>query len=1237
MKKVISIFTAFTTILSLSGLLLVLPVSAVTFADGDLVRESDEFDVYIVKLVGSSQFKRLILNPDVFNMYGHLEWGDIQVVADGTLASYTTSELVRADGDEKVYKLFPDGDVGTKKWVDTLDCFNSQGYDWNSVYVINSFDRDSYTTASETMCGEVVVAGDITLSLASDTPGATTVPYDANSVTMTKIKIDGSGTISQVVIKRQGAGAVADIGNVYLYENGIRLTAGRSVSSATSKVTFINLDLTAPTNVEILVDFAASVGGNQHYFTLESASDVTSDATVGGSFPISGNPMALAGTGVGGVTVVDSGSTAYNVTIGEQDVEISQFKISVSTEAGYLQRIRLYNGGTLNSAKITDVKLKKGVDTIASVDAFGSNGYASFIFADPHYIKKGGNAILRVYADISGGKPDETIELYIELDTDIYAIGGTYGVGMNPAISGFDSTDSSEAIDVTLVGGDLTFSKIGPNAGNIALETDDTVFLEYSMIALTDVTISRTQLFWCQKDTGDSTYSALATNFSDVEDVKIVNKDTGVTWAGPNDGSTFTNAGSGYCPDGVAGLYKNFTDTYDLAAGEVYTMQLTGDVRDSDNSANEDLVAGDTIKLGIQSFSDASICGNANYMKYTGTTNSVACTVIVPSGDIMGEEFTLQTPSLTVNLAGTPYGTDSSGSIGTARSFVKGKTGVDIVGFVFTAGVASDVTITDLTLTSYIDDDGLANALGDGTYVAGLETGYVKNLVSSVEIYDTTTGAAIPGSAAKGFSGTTYRNVAYTGLSWVISAGESRTLLVKGNLSSTGPTKSTGFNLIAFDIANLDTDITSHDVDGNDIDEGTDTDASNGGVDPNIAIGVYNYGTLAIVKATDTPLQSVLLMDSLDNEVSKFKLTGTREAWYIEKYSVEIDENTASRSNFGGLNLKYQTEADWGSSNWTVSPNKVFANDATLSFDFTGDARPYIPKDDDSYITVLVDVDGYNAGTGAKSGDYTQFWTTTNSSNEFKVYGAESGKLLNGGDAGIYSGGSDQGEETKTNIANHYIFRSRPVFAKKAWSGDINELARFTITAEGYDVTFDGTATDNVGFHNITDSVVSAALEFAVVASGTNETTQILYLYDWNNDIISSVNGLMLSHADAVTENTDGTYTTTLSFQFEEATTEVVIAKDVTKEFYIMLDNTLDFNNQDEYIQLKIHQDEGATGANSDYNNCSIVWYDDTDDETTRFSGGAGYDFHHRICMPSSMNGIGSFPMSFRLLQGSQQ
>jgi len=41
--------------------------------------------------------------------------------------------------------LFPSGDTGTKKWLNiTAEEFVNQGYDSNSIYEINTTDRDAY-------------------------------------------------------------------------------------------------------------------------------------------------------------------------------------------------------------------------------------------------------------------------------------------------------------------------------------------------------------------------------------------------------------------------------------------------------------------------------------------------------------------------------------------------------------------------------------------------------------------------------------------------------------------------------------------------------------------------------------------------------------------------------------------------------------------------------------------------------------------------------------------------------------------------------------------------------------------------------------------------------------------------------------------------------------------------------------------------------------------------------------
>ena len=100
-KKVISVTTSVTTILWLSGIAALAPMAALaaTINEGDTIRVANTFDVYIAKYVGSKLFKRLILNPDVFNSYRHLSWGAVKTVTQAEMDAFTTSELVRALGD----------------------------------------------------------------------------------------------------------------------------------------------------------------------------------------------------------------------------------------------------------------------------------------------------------------------------------------------------------------------------------------------------------------------------------------------------------------------------------------------------------------------------------------------------------------------------------------------------------------------------------------------------------------------------------------------------------------------------------------------------------------------------------------------------------------------------------------------------------------------------------------------------------------------------------------------------------------------------------------------------------------------------------------------------------------------------------------------------------------------------------------------------------------------------------
>ncbi|MFC1700732.1 hypothetical protein ACFLZ0_01165 [Patescibacteria group bacterium] len=131
-------------------------IIATGLSDGDLVRNPNaegmaQFDIYIIKLINNKKFKRLIISPHVFESYAHFDkngngspWDDVIDIDQDTMHEYTISELVRADGDTKVYKLTASGDTGSKQWLNmTAGAFNSQ-YDSDSVYTINNTDRNAY-------------------------------------------------------------------------------------------------------------------------------------------------------------------------------------------------------------------------------------------------------------------------------------------------------------------------------------------------------------------------------------------------------------------------------------------------------------------------------------------------------------------------------------------------------------------------------------------------------------------------------------------------------------------------------------------------------------------------------------------------------------------------------------------------------------------------------------------------------------------------------------------------------------------------------------------------------------------------------------------------------------------------------------------------------------------------------------------------------------------------------------
>ncbi|TSC53187.1 MAG: hypothetical protein LiPW39_410, partial [Parcubacteria group bacterium LiPW_39] len=423
-KKVFSVTTSVTTILWMSGIAALAPMAAmaVTINEGDTIRVANTFDVYIAKYVGSKLFKRLILNPDVFNSYRHLSWGAVKTVTQAEMDSFTTSDLVRALNDTKVYKLIPNGDVGTKQWVNmSAEAFTAGGYDWDSIYVINDVDRDNYTAGSDIIgAGATVtpgVAGALTVSLASDTPAAGVAVGGAARVPFTKVSFTAGASaviITGLTIQRTGLSDDLAISSVTLVDNETNLLVGLSQTLNALHQATIAETLTIPANTTKsytisanmpVLATAATYAGQIASLSLVS---VATTATVSGVLPITGNGQTINGTLTIGSAAVTAGSldpnTAATKEVGTTNYKFSAIKITAgATEDMTVYSIKWNQAGSAASSDLANIKVSDGTTDYAATVSSDGKYYTVSFGTSGVLVGKGLNKEFTIKGDIASG------------------------------------------------------------------------------------------------------------------------------------------------------------------------------------------------------------------------------------------------------------------------------------------------------------------------------------------------------------------------------------------------------------------------------------------------------------------------------------------------------------------------------------------------------------------------------------------------------------------------------------------------------------------------------------------------------------------------------------------------------------------------------------------------------------------------------------------------------------------
>jgi len=621
LKKTFAVLTALTTMLSLAGFAAYAPQASAAFPadfglqEGNTISApgSNDPDIYIVNAPG---YKRLFLNPVIFNFYGHLGgFPAVKTVAATTRDAFPTSGLFRncETNDPKVYGVETTGeDTGILHWVNTsgAQAVADDANFFNKVFCINNNEFNWYAKGSDyTSVSQVpvyvrgggVVTGPLSASLASDNPAAGTIIVTQAMADLAHFQVNGSGAVTSVELKRLGVSGDSTLEEVFLFVNGVRVSDAGNVSSG-------------------MVTFNNAAGLFQAGSTLVVKSDIagTAGQTVGiqltklntTTVSVSGNLMTVAADpGLASYTLVASGTGPGDIDP-QSDVAVWKATMNLTVEDVYLKRLTLREIGSIDNGDVRNFRLLVDGVQVATATGLTADGYVTFLLNSR--IAVGSSRELKVIADVVGGA-SRTMQFSLRGAYDIEVADESYGVGVESGSTfpiSMTASTISNAPTVT-----VTKATNSPSGDVVATSTG--------------VTLGRFEA----KAFGESIkIETLAVTAS------VSNTGGGVV-NGLNNGRVLINGvqyGSTAILANGTNASQSFTTNYTIPLGATAIIEIVADLKDS---VGDELGAGDSVQVRIDG-------GNTNN---NAQGVSSAAIIDAPNGNVSANTLSVVTGTVTLS------------------------------------------------------------------------------------------------------------------------------------------------------------------------------------------------------------------------------------------------------------------------------------------------------------------------------------------------------------------------------------------------------------------------------------------------------------------------------------------------------------------------------------------------------------------------------------------------------------
>ncbi len=512
----------------------------------------------------------------------------------------------------------------------------------------------------------------LTVALADDTPAAGVLVAgqglaDLAHFTFTNGDAD-EVKVTQLKVKRGGVSSDTAITYLYLYKDGERLTDPVTLSS--SYATFndptglFKVPAGESVTVAIKADIASSISGQIVQVSIDSADDVSSDATaVNGEFPLTGNQMSVAS---GSLAEVDFNASTLptgspSVDPGETGYTVWKNTANVTTRSVYLKYLRLKEIGSIDSDDLQNFKLYVNGVEVAGPVQMSDDFYVTFDLTSNPVTLETGSRIIEVRADVIDGS-GKSFSFSLWYTADVVLEDSQYNVALIP------SRDSSTFTPATT-------GTVSVNSGSLSIvrATDSpsgTVVLNGSGVTLAKYTLTA--------------YG---------ENIKIMSLK--VKFAS-SDGSVGELRNGKLFADGVqvgptqdittSGVTFNLGSSLIVQPGSPVTLEVKADIYDSDSGGN-DLTANDTITITLME-------GSNNAQRMTSMTLLDA-----PESD--KDAYTVTAAEGTLTLVKNSAYAD--------QTIIPGTTAYKIGSYVLTSA-NEDVTLNQFTVGVTATDDGEADA-----------------------------------------------------------------------------------------------------------------------------------------------------------------------------------------------------------------------------------------------------------------------------------------------------------------------------------------------------------------------------------------------------------------------------------------------------------------------------------------------------------------------------------------------